>query len=156
MQTFTTHSAEETFELGRQLGEAIEAATVFFLEGDLGTGKTTFAKGIAAGLGIDPNDVNSPTFTLMSDYDGRMKLYHVDLYRLDDPQHALDHIGLDEAMLETAVIVIEWAERLAGFTCEAGYRVCFQWIDDSTRRIEIEPLGDAPEVVLQFAGETNS
>jgi tRNA threonylcarbamoyladenosine biosynthesis protein TsaE len=156
MQTFTTHSAEETFDLGRQLGMAIQATTVFLLEGDLGTGKTVFAKGIAAGLDIDPNDVNSPTFTLMSDYDGRMKLYHVDLYRLDDPQDALDHLGLGEAMMEDAVTVIEWAERLEGLICESGYRVTFRWIDDSTRRIQIDPLGEASEIALALPGETAS
>lgn len=156
MQTFITHSAEETFELGRQLAEALEATTVVFLEGDLGTGKTVFAKGIAAGLGIDPNDVSSPTFTLMSDYEGRMKLYHVDLYRLDDPRHVLDHLGLDEAMTEDAVIVIEWAERLEGLTCESGYHVTFEWIDDTTRRIQIESLSAAQDVMLQLAGEADS
>jgi tRNA threonylcarbamoyladenosine biosynthesis protein TsaE len=143
MQTVTTTSPEATFDLGRQMAESIQSKTVFLLEGDLGSGKTTFAKGVAAGLEIDPRDVISPTFTLMADYEGRMKLYHVDLYRIDHPQDVFDHLGLGDVMNEEAVAIIEWAEKLEDFPVEAGYWIRFQWIDEATREITIEPIGDA-------------
>lgn len=144
MQTVITTSPEETFELGRQMAEAIQSKMIFLLEGDLGSGKTTFAKGIAAGLDIDPRDVRSPSFTLVSEHQGRMKLYHVDLFRLDNPQDALDHLGLAEVTSEDAVTVIEWAEKLEDLTYEVGYRVKFKWIDEARREISIEPIGDPP------------
>jgi len=143
MQTITTRSAEETFDLGRQMAESIQSKTVFLLEGDLGSGKTTFAKGVAAGLDIDPRDVISPTFTLMADYEGRLRLYHVDLYRLDNPQDAFDHLGLGDVLSEEAVTIIEWAEKLQDLTIEVGYWVRFKWIDETTREISIESIGDA-------------
>ena len=77
---FITHSAEETFELAYDIGESLVTSTVFLLRGDLGAGKTVFAKGIAAGLDIDPAEVNSPTFTLVNAHTGRLRLYHLDLY----------------------------------------------------------------------------
>ena len=106
-----THSAEETFELGRRIGENIKDGAVFLLTGELGAGKTLFTKGLAAGLGIDPADVTSPTFTLVNVHHGHKRLYHVDLYRLESATSR--DIGLDEILdEENAVVVIEWAERL--------------------------------------------
>jgi len=140
-QTVITKSPEETFELARQMAERIQSTTIFLLEGDLGSGKTVFAKGIAAGLDIDPRDVNSPTFTLVSDYTGRMKLYHVDLYRLDNPRDAFDHLGLGDMISEHAVTVVEWAEKLESARLGEGFRVRFRWIDEMTREISIEPAG---------------
>lgn len=142
VQTVTTTSPEETFELGRRLAELIQSPTAFLLEGDLGSGKTTFAKGVAAGLGIDPRDVISPSFTLMADYEGRMKLYHIDLYRIDRTQDVFDHLGLGEVMSERAVFIIEWAEKLGDWLIETGYWIRFTWINETTRQISIEPIGD--------------
>jgi tRNA threonylcarbamoyladenosine biosynthesis protein TsaE len=110
---FTTNSAEETFELASSIGRAIEDSTVLLLHGELGVGKTVFAKGIAAGLEIDPADVNSPTFTIINQHDGRVRLYHIDLYRIDGREEEIRELGLEEMLTETdTVIVIEWAERL--------------------------------------------
>src|SRR6185295_19100861 len=80
---FITHSAEETFDLAERTGAQLNARAVFLLSGDLGAGKTVFAKGLAAGLEIDPAEVTSPSFTLINEYAGRRRLYHIDLYRLD-------------------------------------------------------------------------
>lgn len=126
------------------MAQSLQSKTVFLLQGDLGAGKTTFAQGIAAGLDIDPRDVHSPTFTLVSEHHGRMKLYHIDLYRIDDPQDALEHLGLGEIMNEEAVTIVEWGEKLGDLTVEPGYRIWFRWIDDTTREISIEPIGDFP------------
>src|ERR1700752_147933 len=107
-----TRSAQETFQLGMWIGEKLVGAAIFLLTGDLGAGKTVFAKGVAAGLGIDPTEVTSPTFTLVNSHDGRLRFYHIDLYRLNEGATA--GLGLDEIFEEAdAVAVVEWSERLS-------------------------------------------
>ncbi len=133
-----TNSAEETFEFAYALGEALTYSTVFLLAGDLGAGKTVFAKGIAAGLDIDPADVNSPTFTLINIHKGRMKLYHLDLYRLSGTANEIYELGLDEMLTEeNAVVIIEWSERLGSFTIPNAVRVNISEITPDTRKIII-------------------
>lgn len=97
---------------GRQLAESLRPGDVVLLYGDLGAGKTAFTRGIAQGLGIDPADVSSPTFTLIQEYRGRLPLYHVDLYRLEERE--VDDLGLEELVLGDGIVVIEWAERWRG------------------------------------------
>ena len=129
-----TRSAEETFELGLTVGQAARGRKVLLLSGDLGAGKTVFAKGVAAGLEIDPADVTSPSFTLVNVHEGRLRLYHIDLYRLD--AGACRELGLEEILEdEKAVVVIEWAERL-GFTPEGSVEVIFEYESDSERVIK--------------------
>lgn len=114
-----TNSADETFELAYKLGEGLNQSTIFLLHGDLGAGKTVFAKGIAAGLDIDPANVNSPTFTIVNLHKGRMQFYHLDLYRLVGTGDELHELGLHEMINElNTVIVIEWPERLSNFKIE--------------------------------------
>ena len=135
---FVTYSAEETFELAYQIGERLSASTVFLLEGDLGAGKTVFAKGIAAGLDIDPANVNSPTFTLVNIHEGRMRLYHLDLYRLEGELEEVYSLGLDEMLSEEkAVVLIEWAERLGKFDIPNATRIQIFDAGDDARRIVI-------------------
>ena len=132
---FNTHSADETFDLGSQLGVQLARRAVLLLKGDLGAGKTVFAKGIAAGLDIDPSEVTSPSFTLINVHEGRLRLYHVDLYRLESAAR-LD-LGLDEILEdEKGVVVIEWAERL-GYVPEGAVEVELSYVSDSERRILI-------------------
>jgi tRNA threonylcarbamoyladenosine biosynthesis protein TsaE len=108
--TITTHSESETADVGRDLARRLEAGSVVLLHGDLGAGKTAFVRGLAEGLGGPPEDVSSPTFTLMQEYrGGRVPLVHVDLYRLDDPRE-VDDLGLEE-LGEACVLAIEWAEK---------------------------------------------
>ena len=135
---FLTHSAEETFELAYQIAESIQSTTIFLLEGDLGAGKTVFAKGLAAGAGIDPADVTSPTFTLINHYESRLKLYHLDLYRLGGDELELESLGISEMCAEEgALIVIEWPERLGRVRLPNAYLV--KIIDDGgeSRRLSI-------------------
>lgn len=135
---FITHSAEETFELAYRIGEALTGPAVFLLRGDLGAGKTVFAKGIGAGLEIDPAEVNSPTFTLVNRHDGRLTLYHLDLYRIEGGADEVYDLGLDEILAEpAAVVVIEWAERLGTFAIPDGYRISLSDLGGEERRIEI-------------------
>ena len=131
-----TRSAEETFELGRRVGLAITGRKLFLLSGDLGAGKTVFAKGLAAGLEIDPADVTSPSFTLVNSYEGRLRMYHIDLYRLD--AGACRDLGLEEMLEEeNAIVVIEWAERL-GFAPEGATEVVIDYLNDSERSIKLK------------------
>ena len=135
---FSTHAAEETFELAYKIGEALNESAVFLLQGDLGAGKTVFAKGIAAGLDIDPAEVNSPTFTLVNAHVGRMKLYHLDLYRLAGGIDEVYELGLEEMLNEPdAVVVIEWPERLSSFTVPDAYRVLIADDGGNERHIKI-------------------
>ena len=107
----TTHSQEETAAVGRDLASRLAAGSVLLLIGDLGAGKTALVRGLAEGLGVQPEDVSSPTFTLMQEYrGGRVPLIHVDLYRLNDPRE-IDDLGLEELGVNS-VLAIEWAERL--------------------------------------------
>ena len=108
---FTTTSEQETAHAGRELAAALSAGDVVLLYGDLGAGKTAFVKGLAEGLGVAREEVSSPTFTLVQEYrGGRLTLFHVDLYRLNDPRE-LDDLGLEE-IAEGGVLAIEWAEKL--------------------------------------------
>src|SRR5687768_7954667 len=109
-ETVTTNSEDETFALGKLLAASTHPGTFVLLHGDLGAGKTAFVRGMAAGLGCDPEDVSSPTFVLIQHYKGRTPLVHVDLYRLESGD-AVDDLGLEE-LANGAVVAIEWAERL--------------------------------------------
>ena len=130
---FITHSAEETFALAKRIGEQLKGGEVFLLKGDLGAGKTVFAKGLAAGLGIDPADVTSPTFTLVNVHEGRLRFYHIDLYRLDAGAH--QGLGIEEIFDDNnGLTVIEWAERL-GFVPRGATIVEMFYVSSSDRRI---------------------
>jgi tRNA threonylcarbamoyladenosine biosynthesis protein TsaE len=130
---FITHSAKETFALAKRIGGQLKGGEVFLLTGDLGAGKTVFAKGLAAGLGIASADVTSPTFTLVNVHEGRLRFYHIDLYRLDAGAH--QGLGLEEILDdEKAITAIEWAERLAVVPARATVVEMF-YVATSERRI---------------------
>ncbi|OLD20360.1 MAG: tRNA (adenosine(37)-N6)-threonylcarbamoyltransferase complex ATPase subunit type 1 TsaE [Acidobacteria bacterium 13_1_40CM_3_65_5] len=110
-KTITTHSENETADVGCELAQTLTAGSVVLLFGDLGAGKTAFVRGLAEGLGVQPDEVSSPTFTLVQEYrGGRVPLFHVDLYRLNDARE-IDDLGLDEIAAD-GVMAIEWAEKL--------------------------------------------
>lgn len=112
LDSYTSRSECETTALARTIAVTLSAGDVVLLFGDLGAGKTAFVRGLAEGLGITPDEVSSPTFTLIQEYrGGRLPLFHVDLYRLNDARE-IDDLGLDE-IAEDGVIAIEWAEKLA-------------------------------------------
>ena len=130
-----TQSEEETQALARELAPTLEAGDVLLLAGDLGSGKTTFVRGLADGLGIDPIEVSSPTFTLVHEYrGGRLTLYHADLYRLE--RTATEDLGLEEIGVKDGVLAIEWPDRLSHEL--PGARVIrLEVVNDAARRITI-------------------
>ena len=109
MRIVETHSPEETWELAAELADGLGPGTVIALHGDLGAGKTCFIQGYAAALGI-AEPVTSPTYTLIGEYEGRLPLHHIDLYRLSGPEEALG-LGLEEYFDANGITAIEWAER---------------------------------------------
>jgi tRNA threonylcarbamoyladenosine biosynthesis protein TsaE len=110
-RTLTTQSEDDTAAVGRELAATLSAGDVLLLYGDLGAGKTAFVRGLAEGLAVPREEVSSPTFTLIQEYrGGRLTLFHVDLYRIEDPRE-FDELGLEE-IAEDGVLAIEWAERL--------------------------------------------
>jgi len=104
---FVVTTVDQTFKIGEQIGALVNSGDIICLIGDLGTGKTHLAKGIAKGLGIEDH-VTSPTFTIVNEYTGRLKLYHFDVYRVNDPDE-IEAIGFDEYIFSDAVSIIEWA-----------------------------------------------
>ena len=130
-------SEQETFTFAKNLGESLKLPVHVLLYGDLGAGKTIFSKGLAAGFGVtDVDEVSSPTFTLINQYSGRTKVYHIDLYRIETG--ALDGLGLDEIFDDAnAAVIIEWAERLGRFETPGAVRVFLTYVDDHSRKIEI-------------------
>ena len=139
MLEFKTQNPEETRELARRLAGKLTKGSVVLLYGDLGAGKTTFVQGLASGLGVpEEHYVSSPTFALINEYPGKMKLYHVDLYRLEPED--IEDLGLPELASE-GVMVVEWAERLP-FDFPQEIKVQFEITGDEERTIRIEGLND--------------
>ena len=135
---FTTHSAEETIALGRELAPLLAPAKIVLLRGELGAGKTTLVKGIAQAFqAASEEDVTSPTFTLVHEYRGpSATLYHIDLYRVDTPRE-LETLGLDDLMSESSVLLIEWGEKFQRFECERDVEIALERVSENERRIRV-------------------
>jgi len=127
MKTFTTHSAEETTELGRRLAAELRPGSIVLLRGDLGAGKTTLVKGIAEAFqAAAAEEVTSPTFTLIHEYRGPgVTLYHIDLYRIDT-QRELDTLALDDLMGPQSILLIEWGEKFDRFAKERDVEIAIE------------------------------
>jgi tRNA threonylcarbamoyladenosine biosynthesis protein TsaE len=135
---FITHSPEETITLGRTFVSLLTPPKIVLLRGDLGAGKTTLVKGIAAGFGAAAeDDVTSPTFTLVHEYRGPgANLYHIDLYRVDTPRQ-LETLGLDDLISGKSVLLIEWGEKFPRFVRERDVEIALERVGDSERRIRV-------------------
>ena len=138
-----SNSVSQTIDLGRSLGQILKGGEIIAMIGTLGTGKTHFIKGIAQGLQVnDPDAVTSPTFTLINEYEGRLPLYHIDAYRLDNAWQ-LESLGFDEICTSPAVIVVEWADRVE--TLISAYnpiRIQLAHLSESKRTIQIQNIPD--------------
>jgi tRNA threonylcarbamoyladenosine biosynthesis protein TsaE len=136
---FTSHSAGETVELGRQLATLLQDSHVVLLRGDLGAGKTTLVKGIAEGFGAaEADDVTSPTFTLIHEYHGPEKdVFHIDLYRLEKPGE-LDSLGLDDLMHEPRnLLLIEWGEKFPRILQQKDTEIVIRRVEHDERKVRL-------------------
>lgn len=134
IRDITTHSAEETIALGRTLAGSLSPPKLVLLRGDLGAGKTTLVKGIAAAFeAAAEEDVTSPTFTLVHEYRGpRANLYHIDLYRVDTPRE-LETLGLDDLRSDNSILLIEWGEKFPRFLEERDMEIALERVSEGLR-----------------------
>ena len=133
----TTHGEEETEDVAAALAGSLRGGEVVLLSGELGSGKTAFVRGLARGLGVDPREVASPTFVLLTSYPGRLALHHADLYRLrGDGDEA--ELGLEELPGKSGVLAVEWAERLRQPPWPRAIRVQLQHAGGDERRLTIQ------------------
>ena len=139
LRDFVSTSEADTFDLGVRLGKNLVGGEIILLDGALGAGKTVLAKGLAQALEIEKEDVTSPSFTLVNPHPGRLLLYHIDLYRLDEGATAAHAVDLDEILTdERAVVVIEWAERLGRYPLPPNvWRISIRGDGDEPRQISI-------------------
>ena len=140
---FISHNERETFDLGVRIGEQLSGGEILLVNGPLGAGKTMLVKGIAHALGIGEADVTSPSFTLVNPHYGRLLLYHIDLYRLEQGASAAHAVDLDDVLAdEAAVVIIEWAERMGRYPLPANaWRISIAGDGDEPRKISISTAG---------------
>jgi len=142
-RTVFSLSEDETIDLGRALGRGLKGGELVLLEGDLGLGKTVFARGIAVGLGVDPEDVASPSFTLVREYrSGRLPMFHVDLYRIDEAEE-IGTLGIEEIVAAGGVVVVEWGDKLPPYLKRGASIVRIYDLGEGSRRLEIATEGKA-------------
>jgi len=138
----TSNSPAETHALGERLGNAARAGDVIALIGDLGSGKTVLSKGLAAGIGCDPNHVLSPTFVLMRQHEGRLPLYHFDAYRLSGPDEMLA-IGAEETFFGNGICAIEWADRVMETLPADRLEIHMSVAGEDSRKVRLVATGAA-------------
>lgn len=147
MWQITSSSPEATASLGEQLGQVAEAGLVILLLGDLGAGKTHFAQGVARGLGISES-VNSPTFTIINEYQGRLPFYHMDLYRLSEAEEGL-LLGIEEYWYGDGVSLVEWPERMEDYwPCHFLQVEIHYGEEENQRYLTVTARGEQPKGVL--------
>lgn len=141
MPSFRTASEEETIALGERIARSLPERAAVLLIGNLGAGKTTMAKGIVKGLGAaDPDDVSSPTFTLIQEYgEGRRRVYHIDLYRLEEARE-VEAIGLDDIFDSEAVVLVEWGERFPALMPRERFEIRLQHAGGDERSITVTEI----------------
>lgn len=152
----TTYSPQETKQLGEKLGRQIQTGTVIALFGDLGSGKTVFVQGLAQGLSVpDSYYITSPSYTLINEYPGRHTLFHVDLYRIDNPVD-FEEIGLHEILYNNGVVAIEWADRLNEDLPAEYLNIQLEIASDDSRKIYLTAYGLEAANLLKSLDESKT
>ena len=139
---FTAPSPADTFRIGENIGRGLTGGELILLTGGLGAGKTVFTKGVMSGLDFDPDEVTSPSFTLVNLYHARLDTYHIDLWRLDGTNDAAVAVGLDDILADDrAVVIVEWAEKFGTreFVTET-IRATIKGDGDEPRQIQVERI----------------
>ena len=144
---FISHGEAQTRRLGARLGELLEGGEIIALQGELGSGKTRWVQGVGQGLEVKQH-VTSPTFTLVNEYPGRLTLYHIDLYRINQPSEALA-FGVEDYLYGNGVCLIEWAERVAEILPPDHMWITFYYLDDTKRRITMQAAGDRYQKLIE-------
>jgi tRNA threonylcarbamoyladenosine biosynthesis protein TsaE len=146
-----THNTKETIHLGKRMGMLLQPGDTVALVGELGTGKTHYIKGVAAGLGVERADrITSPSFTLIHEYRGRFPFYHIDLFRLGDEEEA-EELGLEEVFAVEGVVAVEWADRIPNLLPEELLWVELVYIEKQTRSISLHGRGKRYEGLVREA-----
>jgi len=145
-----TESAEETIAVGERLGNRLKPGDVVALSGDLGAGKTTLTRGIAAGMGVAA-DIHSPTFTLIHEHPGAIPLYHIDLYRLSNEEEA-ERIGIDEYIYGDGVTIIEWAQKVKPLLPPDRLDIELKMTGDTDRELVIEARSPRMQALIEEIG----
>lgn len=140
--TFTTSTPEQTIELGKILGSLLKAGDVLAMTGTLAAGKTTITKGIAQSLGVSDN-ITSPTFCLISEYEGRIPLYHMDVYRLEGSEDFIN-LGVEDMLYGDGVCIIEWSEKVRSELPKKSITIDITPLEDTKRRIQVKNWNNAP------------
>jgi tRNA threonylcarbamoyladenosine biosynthesis protein TsaE len=136
-QVWQTQSTEETILRGREIGKRLRPPALILLSGELGAGKTTLTKGLVSGLGAaEEDEVTSPTFTLVHKYECGIRVYHVDLYRIESAED-FETLGLEEIFDEPAIVIIEWADKLSPRTDWPVLRIQLEHVSEQERRISV-------------------
>ena len=136
-----SHSEEETIGLGKKLASMFKEPNLVVLSGELGAGKTVFVKGLAEGLGLKSEKVQSPTFSVVHEYRGEKNLFHFDLYRISSTNE-LREIGWDDYIEREGLVVVEWGEKAEGMLPRKYYKVDFKIMGENEREISIELAGE--------------
>lgn len=149
---FIVDSVQQTMSLGKKIGELVNSQDIICLVGDLGTGKTHITKGIAEGLGVKDH-ITSPTFTIVNEYEGRLKLYHFDVYRVNDPDEVYA-IGFDEYIFSEGVSIIEWANYIEELIPEEYLKITIEklpHLGENYREITLEPHGSRYDYIKEIS-----
>ena len=144
----TSSSPQKTEQIGLLLGEMLIRGDIIALSGELGTGKTTLVRGMALGMGLEKDDVASPSFTLVNEYRGPLPLFHLDLYRLHDEKELLD-IDFEAYIRGEGVVVIEWADRISGSIPPDALWITLRYVADERREIVAEARGARYELIIE-------
>ncbi len=152
--TIISHSLEETLNLGEKIGRQVKEATVIALSGDLGSGKTVFVQGLAKGLNV-PSDyyVTSPTYTLINEYPGRIKLFHIDLYRISG-FNELEEIGIYDIVYGNHITAIEWPDRFDGELPGNHLKIRIEIIDENSRKFSFYASGTQKNPLITLLKES--
>jgi tRNA threonylcarbamoyladenosine biosynthesis protein TsaE len=144
----TSHTPQETEQLGSLLGRMLAKGDIIALSGELGTGKTTLVRGIARGIGLKEGEVASPSFTLVNEYEGPLRLFHIDLYRLEDEKELIG-IDYEEYLKADGVVVIEWADRIPQAVPHDALWITLRYLNSERREIVLQARGDRYKMMIE-------
>ena len=138
MTELLSDSFENTLKIGEKIGRVLQAGDIICMEGDLGAGKTSMTKGIALALEI-PDEITSPTYTLISEYEGKCPLYHMDLYRIDSMEE-FEMLGAEDLLFGSGISIIEWSERIEEYLPEDKKIINISILEDGKRKIQLKGI----------------